>query len=60
VESGTHEELCNAKGVFYEMVKAQQIKQRYDALSEEDQEGEDVVDDMVEAGAVESHPKLSR
>lgn len=27
VESGTHEELMNARGIFYEMVQQQQIHQ---------------------------------
>jgi ATP-binding cassette subfamily B (MDR/TAP) protein 1 len=33
VESGTHQELIEAKGLFYDMVEAQQIHREADQLS---------------------------
>ncbi|TKR93550.1 hypothetical protein L596_007979 [Steinernema carpocapsae] len=52
VESGTHEELIQAKGMFYEMTVAQQINQIHQSQKRTDSEGDDSAEersDIVES-----------
>uniref|UniRef100_A0A183BUW1 ABC-type xenobiotic transporter n=1 Tax=Globodera pallida TaxID=36090 RepID=A0A183BUW1_GLOPA len=60
VESGTHEELVEKRGIFYEMVTQQQILQRTDQTLQkidESPDAEESVDEEAEVFAVGSDEK---